>query len=353
MTSIIMNRFALLRLLVAALSFLCPLLAGASYVPPYAALPAGTEVQVRVNESLSSATANVGDGFTGTLASPIVAHGRTVFPKGANVSGRIFAVERSGRLNNPGELRLELRTIHSRGRTYRIAAKPFILRGESHAKNNAGKIGGGMALGAVIGALAGGEKGAALGAGVGAAAGTGVAAASGKREALVESEAVLVWVTANSPNSAQAHSEAIRASRAYRESEPESALPADSEVVRASRLDGEPAPPKMRPDREDQPVAFSARDRHLILECFSEGGRRNLPPGLAKRDRLPPGLERQVERNGTLPPGLQKRADPLPERCEAHLARLPDQWSRVVLGGRILLLDSSHRVVDLFWLTNE
>ena len=35
-----------------------------------------------------------------------------------------------------------------------------------------------------------------------------------------------------------------------------------------------------------------------------------LPPGLAKRDTLPPGLERQLQRNGKLPPGLEKRALP-------------------------------------------
>src|SRR5262249_15083464 len=38
----------------------------------------------------------------------------------------------------------------------------------------------------------------------------------------------------------------------------------------------------------------------------------HLPPGLAKKDRLPPGLEKQLVRNGTLPPGLQKRLYPAP-----------------------------------------
>ena len=76
----------------------CALLAGTSYAQTYASIPAGAQVEVRVNESLSSATANVGDPFTGTLATAVVAKGRTLFPKGAEVSGRVFAVERSGRL---------------------------------------------------------------------------------------------------------------------------------------------------------------------------------------------------------------------------------------------------------------
>ena len=94
----------------------------------------------------------------------------------------------------------------------------------------------------------------------------------------------------------------------------------------------------------------------MILGCFSDGGKgkkgKGLPPGLAKKDRLPPGLERQVQRNGTLPPGLQKKVQPLPEPCEARLPRLPEEWTRVELSGRILLLDSSRRIVDLFWLVN-
>ncbi len=35
-----------------------------------------------------------------------------------------------------------------------------------------------------------------------------------------------------------------------------------------------------------------------------------LPPGLAKRDRLPPGLEKHLLKHGSLPPGLQKKIDP-------------------------------------------
>jgi hypothetical protein len=337
MVSMIAIRFHQLCRLTAGLLAACVLLSGTSYAQAYASIPAGAEVEVRVNENLSSATSNVGDRFTGTLARAVVAKGRTLFPKGAEVTGRVFAVERSGRLSNPGELHLELRTIRSRGRTYRVAAEPFVIEGESHAKSNVGKIGGGTAAGAIIGAIAGGGKGAAIGAGVGAAAGTGVAAATGKKEATVESEAVLVWVAANPHMSGQAYSDVVRASRSSREPEPRSVLPLDD-----------------RRSREDEPREFSDRDRQVILGCFSDGGRKGkgLPPGLAKKDRLPPGLERQVQRNGTLPPGLQKKVQPLPEHCEARLPRLPEEWTRVVLSGRILLLDSSRRIVDLFWLVN-
>src|SRR5207302_8181812 len=95
-----------------------------------------------------------------------------------------------------------------------------------------------------------------------------------------------------------------------------------------------------RDRREDRSASdrFSDHDRFVLRGCLAESNNSNLPPGLAKRDRLPPGLEKQLQRNGTLPPGLQKRVEPLPERCEVQLPRLPRNWERVILSGRIILL---------------
>ena len=52
-------------------------------------------------------------------------------------------------------------------------------------------------------------------------------------------------------------------------------------------------------------------------------------------------------------PGLQKRVQPLPGACVARLPRLPRDWSRVVLSGRIILLDPGQRIVDLFWFGRD
>src|SRR5215469_4458222 len=56
---------------------------------------------------------------------------------------------------------------------------------------------------------------------------------------------------------------------------------------------------------------FEAREREIISGYYANPGQ-GLPPGLAKREALPPGLEKQLVRNGTLPPGLQKRIQPCP-----------------------------------------
>ncbi|MFP6741498.1 MAG: hypothetical protein VCD33_07725, partial [Alphaproteobacteria bacterium] len=62
-----------------------------------------------------------------------------------------------------------------------------------------------------------------------------------------------------------------------------------------------------------------------------------LPPGLAKRDQLPPGLARYVEKHGTLPPGLEVRG--LPPELESQLPDPGPNRERVVVGDDILLIE--------------
>jgi hypothetical protein len=89
-------------------------------------------------------------------------------------------------------------------------------------------------------------------------------------------------------------------------------------------------------------VVFNDYDSHLIREYYRKHLRR-LPPGLAKRDRLPPGLEKQIVRKGTLPPGLAGK--PLPGELERKLTPLPDGYVRIRVGGDVVLLDERTRVV--------
>ena len=86
-------------------------------------------------------------------------------------------------------------------------------------------------------------------------------------------------------------------------------------------------------------VAFNSRERD-ILQVWYGDHKNNLPPGLAKRDRLPPGLESQLRERGTLPPGLQKKIVPLPVDLERRLPPPPNGCSRVIIGGNIVLMDT-------------
>ena len=75
----------------------------------------------------------------------------------------------------------------------------------------------------------------------------------------------------------------------------------------------------------------------------------NLPPGLAKRDRLPPGLERQLVVRGTLPPGLQKKMQPCPQELEIMLPPPPPNYAHFVIGGNLVLVNRANfQIADVF-----
>jgi hypothetical protein len=99
-------------------------------------------------------------------------------------------------------------------------------------------------------------------------------------------------------------------------------------------------------------IVFSRSDRDRITDCLTNNTQ-GLPPGLAKRDRLPPGLEKHLQRNGQLPPGLQKKVQPLPYACEVRLPRLPRGVTRVVLGNYVILRDIHERILDLIELNRR
>ena len=99
-------------------------------------------------------------------------------------------------------------------------------------------------------------------------------------------------------------------------------------------------------DRAGGRIVFSPRDQEMIRDYFRDQ-RSNLPPGLAKRDRLPPGLQKHLERDGTLPPGLQKRLVPFPEDLERRLPPLPTDCycDRRVIGVDVIIVNRRTQVI--------
>lgn len=89
-------------------------------------------------------------------------------------------------------------------------------------------------------------------------------------------------------------------------------------------------------------VSFSDKDSRLIRNHYKLK-HKHLPPGLAKKGTLPPGLEKQLKRKGKLPPGLHHRL--LPLELEQKLSPLPRGYIRLEVGGDVILLDEFTRVV--------
>jgi hypothetical protein len=316
-----------------------------------AEIPVGTVIKVRITDNLNSGKTQTGDTFHGTLDEPIEVNGKEVYPRGADVTGRVADVKASGRLSEPGELDLVLATIASGNRASSVETQPLVIKGESHAKSNVTKIGGGAALGAIIGGIAGGGKGAAIGTAVGAGAGTAGAAATGKREAVVESEAILSFTTAhNSPvntGAAPAAGQAAGEAGNRPDRTPDRANEPVSQVgaqTHAAAQEAEGAAP------ESLDYAFTARDRRVIRNCVAEHAS-DLPAGITQREELPSGNERQIRSGGTLSADTQKKAQALPLACEQQLPKVPSNMERVIYNGRVLLInDANNHIVDMFYL---
>jgi hypothetical protein len=311
-------------------------------------IPSGTTIRVRMIDKLSSEQNQTGDTFRGTLDEPIEVNGRQFYPKGADVIGRVTDVHPTGRLSEPGELDLVLNTVSSGTVAASIRVEPLVIKGESHTKSNATKIGGGAALGAVIGAIAGGGKGAAIGTLAGGAAGTGAAAATGKKPALVDPEAVLTFVTSSASSPAPAPSASEGAAGPVPPPPSSNAPSSNSSSESNSNPDSNP-PPDAAAGGDDSSQLFSLRDRRIIRSCVNDHAA-DLPAGATQRPELPSGAERQMHRGGTLSSDIQNQAQALPLACEDQLPKLPGDLERVLYGGRVLLIDGKGHILDTFFL---
>ena len=159
--------------------------------PQKIAIPAGTQLSVRLNDPLDSERNQVGDTFHGSLSTPIVIGGEVVIPSGADVVGRVADVKSAGRFAGNSALTLELISLAVNGRSYNIQTNQWSREGKGEGKNTATKVGVGTAAGAVLGGIFGGGKGAAIGAAAGAGAGTGAAASKKGQQIQLAPEAVL------------------------------------------------------------------------------------------------------------------------------------------------------------------
>jgi hypothetical protein len=154
-------------------------------------VPDGTEFSIRLIDPLDSEKNQVGDSFRATLNHSVRVGDRLAIPSGADVMGRVIDVKGAGHFTGQSVLAVELVSVAMGGKSYELHTNEYRKMGTARGKNTAEKVGGGAALGAIIGAIAGGGKGAAIGATVGAGAGGGVQAATKGQQIKLPTESVL------------------------------------------------------------------------------------------------------------------------------------------------------------------
>jgi len=135
-------------------------------------IPVGTEIQVMLDQPLSSETANAEDRIEASTVQAIVVNGRTVVPAGASLTGYVAEVRSNKRLRKDGFLRLEFNTLTPDGGQPMTINSEVISVAETPSSDHTLRNGGlGALLGAVVGGIFEGKKGAVVGAVVGGAGG--------------------------------------------------------------------------------------------------------------------------------------------------------------------------------------
>jgi hypothetical protein len=156
-------------------------------------VPSGSMLRIRINQGLDSSHSQVGATFDGVVVNDVIADGAVAIPRGATVQGRVTDVHASGALKGRGEVSLQLTQVFLGGNAYPIVSDEWSRVGGDKTAQTVGNTIGLGAVGALIGAVAGGGAGAAIGAGVGGAAGLGASAASGRGQAFIPPEAILTF----------------------------------------------------------------------------------------------------------------------------------------------------------------
>jgi hypothetical protein len=144
----------------------------ASARPDETVLEEGTEIQVRLEDRVSSATARREDRLEATVATPVRHRGSVVIPAGTRVQGVVQTVERGERPARAGRLGLSFYALYLDDRTRTdISTRVVSIQEDIDKGDQAKKAGVGAVLGAVLGSMIGGKKGAVIGVLAGGAGG--------------------------------------------------------------------------------------------------------------------------------------------------------------------------------------
>jgi hypothetical protein len=167
-------------------------------VRPMVTISAGTEIQVKMIDSINSKSSQVGSMFHSSLYVPITAGNQVVIPKGTDVYIKLVNAKSAGSIKGSSELEVVLDHLIVQGQSIPLNSSSVRQKSASRGKQTATRtvIGGGA--GAIIGGMIGGGKGAAIGAGVGAGGTLAYQALTKGPEVRIPSQTTLAFTLAKS-----------------------------------------------------------------------------------------------------------------------------------------------------------
>lgn len=121
-------------------------------------VPVGTELDVRLQTPLNSATAKIEQRFEATTLVDFTQAGSLVIPAGSVARGFVSSVRPAGRIERRGSITLSFDEMNVGGKHPPMRAS-VVKAMEGKMGDDAGRIGAGAAVGAVIGGIIGGGKG--------------------------------------------------------------------------------------------------------------------------------------------------------------------------------------------------
>jgi hypothetical protein len=149
-------------------------------------IPAGTELTLALDTTLSSETSTAGDTFTATVVEPIVMDNREVIPAGSTIEGRVTDATPAKRGAGEARLALSINALRLASGYHTNIVGSFQEISESKKGRNAAVIGGSAAGGALLGRILGKDtKGAVIGAIVGGGIGTAVLVGRDREQAVI------------------------------------------------------------------------------------------------------------------------------------------------------------------------
>jgi hypothetical protein len=152
-----------------------------------ATLPAGTTLEVRLQDAIGTEISTVGQTFTAEVVSPVVAQdGQTAVPAGAMVRGTVTGLAPSEQVGDQAAIRVDFNQLQINGQTHPIDAT--VVDAGARTEEGDAILGDETAIGAGVGAglgliLEGDLAGALLGGILGAGVGTVIALGTGDVEA--------------------------------------------------------------------------------------------------------------------------------------------------------------------------